>query len=165
QSCIAPHIDIKGDGGYVVAPPSIHPDGPRYRWAVKLAPAIAPAWLIDLCQRKPLPSPPAPPIELPRPVAGTSSAAYGNAALQDEIAGVAHASSGHRNASLNKGSFCLAQLVAGRELHADEVTRGLIDSATANGLVAENGLRAVQATIDSGFSAGLRHPRDRWGRR
>lgn len=30
-----PGIDIKGDGGYIVAPPSIHPDGGRYEWEVE----------------------------------------------------------------------------------------------------------------------------------
>ena len=30
---IAPSIDVKADGGYVVAPPSIHPSGRAYAWA------------------------------------------------------------------------------------------------------------------------------------
>src|SRR5919112_304276 len=29
---LAPGLDLKADGGYVVAPPSIHPSGARYRW-------------------------------------------------------------------------------------------------------------------------------------
>jgi len=27
-----PGLDLRGDGGYVLAPPSVHPDGPRYTW-------------------------------------------------------------------------------------------------------------------------------------
>lgn len=27
-----PGVDVRGDGGFVVAPPSIHPNGKRYRW-------------------------------------------------------------------------------------------------------------------------------------
>jgi putative DNA primase/helicase len=75
------------------------------------------------------------------------------------------ASSGLRNHELNRTSFRLHQLVAGAELHGDDVRRRLIEAATANGLIAENGLRAVRATIDSGATAGLKSPRDRGGRR
>jgi hypothetical protein len=50
----APGLDIKGHGdGYLVAPPSIHPEGGSYRWAKGRAPgeiamAPAPRWLLDL---------------------------------------------------------------------------------------------------------------------
>lgn len=29
---IRPHLDVRGDGGYVVAPPSLHASGRRYEW-------------------------------------------------------------------------------------------------------------------------------------
>lgn len=32
QSVLAPNIDTKGEGGYVIAPPSIHAGGGRYEW-------------------------------------------------------------------------------------------------------------------------------------
>jgi len=48
-----PGLDLKGDGGYVVAPPSRHVSGARYEW---LEPrqeiADAPAWLLELAGEK-----------------------------------------------------------------------------------------------------------------
>ena len=47
---IAPGIDVRGDGGYVLAPPSLHPTGRRYCWSVDSAAAFAdaPSWLLAL---------------------------------------------------------------------------------------------------------------------
>jgi hypothetical protein len=63
---IAPGIDVRGDGGYVVAPPSVHPSGRRYHWSVDSADALAamPDWLLDRIAersdgRQRLPAPPA----------------------------------------------------------------------------------------------------------
>jgi len=46
---LAPGIDIRGDGGYILVPPSIHPSGQRYCWSVDSANCIAdaPQWLVD----------------------------------------------------------------------------------------------------------------------
>lgn len=50
-------IDVRGDGGYVVAPPSIRPDGQCYRWLDDLRPGVcdladAPEWLIEMVRLK-----------------------------------------------------------------------------------------------------------------
>jgi hypothetical protein len=29
---VLPGVDFRGKNGYVIAPPSVHPDGNRYRW-------------------------------------------------------------------------------------------------------------------------------------
>jgi hypothetical protein len=46
-----PGLDLRGDGGYVVAPPSVHPSGRAYAWAAtgdpeRAVPAALPAWLL-----------------------------------------------------------------------------------------------------------------------
>lgn len=48
---VAPGVDVRGDGGYVIAPPSIHARGCAYSWLVSPEEqpfAAAPAWLLDL---------------------------------------------------------------------------------------------------------------------
>jgi putative DNA primase/helicase len=53
---LGPGLDTRGDGGYIVAPPSLHVSGKGYKWEpgknpdkVPLAPI--PTWLSDLLQR------------------------------------------------------------------------------------------------------------------
>ena len=45
---IAAGVDCRGDNGYVLVPPSVHPSGKRYAWSVDSANKIAdaPAWLV-----------------------------------------------------------------------------------------------------------------------
>ncbi len=52
---VAPGIDVRGDGGCVVAPPSLHPCGRPYAWARARSPeeaalAAPPRWLLHLLQ-------------------------------------------------------------------------------------------------------------------
>jgi hypothetical protein len=51
---IMPGIDVRGGGGYVLAPPSVHPSGRCYAWSVDSADSFAeaPDWLIDQVQGK-----------------------------------------------------------------------------------------------------------------
>lgn len=52
-SKIADKVDVRANGGYVVAPPSIHPDGSTYTWANPGTPiAQAPQWIIDEIKRE-----------------------------------------------------------------------------------------------------------------
>lgn len=49
---IRPGIDLRSDGGYVVAPPSVHPSGERYRWLPGQGPQDLlaeplPAWFLE----------------------------------------------------------------------------------------------------------------------
>lgn len=47
SSCIAPGVDIKAAGGYIVVAPSLHRSGRRYDWVdSEIDPQVAPAWLL-----------------------------------------------------------------------------------------------------------------------
>jgi len=52
---LAPGIDLRGDGGLVVAPPSLHPSGRHYAWMAgcdpaTLPPSAMPPWLLVLAR-------------------------------------------------------------------------------------------------------------------
>jgi putative DNA primase/helicase len=153
-------LDTKGDGGYVLVPPSVHPSGAVYVWRRRDHLAPAPAWLLRLVRTKPHPPITGRAHAATGPLGGQSSA-YGLAALDRETAALAAVSPGLRNYALNSASFRLFQLVAGGELDADQVAERLVAACHRNGLVADDGLRSVLATIRSGSLAGLQHPRSR----
>lgn len=70
-------IDTKGEGGYVVAPPSTNPKG-RYVWLVNpqdVPPPQAPSWLLDWVAPPP-PAPPQPRVYQPRPCPPGRPSAY-----------------------------------------------------------------------------------------
>jgi hypothetical protein len=50
---IAPGIDVKAAGGYLVAPPSVHASGRMYEVANNIDIAIAPDWIIEELTRAP----------------------------------------------------------------------------------------------------------------
>jgi putative DNA primase/helicase len=53
-------LDVKTDGGYVVAAPSLHASGKRYEWRTRRSPASMPGWLLKLltAEKPPAPSKP-----------------------------------------------------------------------------------------------------------
>lgn len=49
---MAPGLDLRGDGGMIIAPPSIHPSGKPYRWRERRSPgevdlAPLPVWILQ----------------------------------------------------------------------------------------------------------------------
>lgn len=56
----APNVDVRGEGGYVCAPPTVHRSGFSYRWEADIGACQdemveAPAWLLDIVKEKPKP--------------------------------------------------------------------------------------------------------------
>jgi hypothetical protein len=162
-SRVAPHIDVRADGGYILAPASVHPTGRVYQWTSTAPLAVAPEWLLQLTCKRPPPAIPTPTPTSSGPRRNGSPGAYGRAALEGEIQALANTAPGGRNHALNRASYCLHQLVAGGELAGAEVQQRLLGAADANGLMADpsDGPRSVLRTIESGRRAGMQHPRTR----
>jgi hypothetical protein len=151
-SKIAPGIDVRGEGGMVVAPPSIKPGVGAYRWRKRGAVADAPDWLIELAKQEPQPEHDDP---APNGNGAGINSPYARAALERECEAITIASRGNRNDTLNRAAFSLSQLVAGGELHEHQVRSRLTQAAIAAGL--EDG--EIRATIDSGAREGRKRPR------
>jgi len=50
---LGPHLDVRGTGGYVVLPPSIHESGKKYQWGNHFKPEPLPEWLAALLADSP----------------------------------------------------------------------------------------------------------------
>jgi hypothetical protein len=151
---LEPGIDVRGDGGYVVVPPSLHASHDRYVWTIAAPIATTPDWLVALANRergRHLTAVTG--DENGRPIARPT--AYGSAALDGELALLARAVPGTRNDTLNRAAFRLGQLVADGALQPDHVARCLRIVSDDIGL----GEDEADRTIASGLAAGARTPR------
>jgi len=147
-------LDFRGDGGFVVAPPSVHETGFRYAWEVSPADVEPPPlieWLRLILtgerEREATPEPPEPP---PRSYVGTRAERWALGALERECSTVRESKEGTRNAQLNTSAFNLGTIVGGGSLDAGTVRRSLRDAALEAGLGEFEALK----TILSGMSAG-----------
>jgi hypothetical protein len=148
------HVDWRGRGGAVLAPPSRHVSGGTYRWLVPL-------------DRAPLPEVPAALYVLLDPdhptttgAARTARAAgpghpYGRRVLAAELAALHRATHGHRNRTLNRCAFKVYRYVAGGVLQDEDVTAAFTTAALAIGLDPAE----VGRTLASARTAGLANPR------
>jgi hypothetical protein len=61
-SKLGPGLDVRGDGGYIVAAPSLHKSTKRYEWAERSSPwdckpVVMPHWMVGKLLAKPAPKP------------------------------------------------------------------------------------------------------------
>ncbi|MDQ6617393.1 MAG: bifunctional DNA primase/polymerase [Actinomycetota bacterium] len=144
-------LDVRGDGGYVVAPPSTLIGGRRY---TATATGELPPWPAWAALRPPV----ARPVP-PRAMRVLPGGRYAQAALNGEVENVRGAPVGRRNDTLNSSAFRLGQLVGAQVLDAGIAAQALLYAALDAGL----GEGEARATILSGLNAGAGAPRQRVG--
>lgn len=149
-------VDLRADGGYVVAPPSGHRSGRRYAWRAGDDSIVAlPTWIVPRAAQTPAPSPALPAVGRDRLLA------YAEAALEGECRRVAAAPEGLRNDTLNRAAFSLGTLVGAGVLDEARVVESLASAASMTSRSGERPLGAteMQATISSGLARGRQRPR------
>lgn len=167
---LLPGLDVRADGGYIIAAPSIHPDtGHPYAWhkphhPLSHAIANAPAWLTDLVlersERERAPDAPlAPPIDHgwgPRP-------GYAQAALDHACREVAFAPVGTQDHTLNREAYTIGRLVAAGYMPGNAALTGLEQAAMqmTNGDARRPWRKAeVREKLARAFADASRRPRE-----
>ena len=149
-SKVVPGIDVRGDGGYVVLPPSAHESGQCYEWTKNTSLRPIPEKMVELFnyreEKAPAPTPPS-----------VSHEKWGLAALAAEAHEVEASQPGQRNDQLNLSAFRIFGIVKGGHLD-DVVARIRLERAALHvGLTPDE----IKGTLDSAWAAAEpRHPDD-----
>lgn len=161
-------VDVRGQEGYIVAPPSVHPGDEKkgvppgwvYRWRDGHAPgerlfAAAPSWLIELV--KPAPEPVA-----VRPAnrvrVGGQASPYGEAALDRAVGTIVAAQVGSRDSTLYRSACSIGRLVAGGEID-EAYARDALEGAGRMHVPAAMKEAQLVRQVERALAFGARNPK------
>ncbi|MFN9790788.1 MAG: bifunctional DNA primase/polymerase [Holosporales bacterium] len=134
---IVPHVDVRGESGYVILPPSVHNSGHLYQWQAGKS-----IWDI-----------PPPPLDAPwlRLLVPVPSTFKKKGSIEAILHDLRQAQNGHRNDALNKVAFALGRYVSKGKVSAREAEDMLRQQAQQLGLPDAE----ATATLHSGLTAGM----------
>jgi hypothetical protein len=150
---LRPGIEIKGEGGYTIVPPS-----PGYLWLNDEPVRDAPPWMLDKILT---------PHKIPEPILAVADAlisderkrAYGEAALAEMIDEVEALQPGERSNGLNRIAFRAGQLVGGGCLSM-EVARSSLESAAQSwGISSRDKALGPRGTVSRALRDGQADPK------
>lgn len=150
-------IDVRGDGGYVIAPNTRLDNGGCYGplEGPSEIPTV-PDWLIAYIEGSEIDMAEAAlPSTGSLPSAAVDVSRYRDAGIEAELSNVENAPKGERNNTLNRAAFAIGQMVGGGWLQEAEAKELLFNAAKACGLARVE----ASATIRSGVEAGKKQPR------
>lgn len=146
-------LDVRGERGYAVAPPSRHASGAFYTFLDETAEMaeLPAAWIAETTRRDPTTL-----RDRPGPAASDDGATGhgGGRGLEREIDAVRNAAVGTRNDCLNRSAFRAGQLVTGGHLAEDDAHDALLRAALDSGLPQSE----AERTLRSGLGAGKQAP-------
>lgn len=146
-----PGLDIRGDGGYIIYPPSTLADGRKYAVTVTLPMAKAPDWLLTLLREEPRPVGEIIPVTtLSGEIDPYVAAAINN--LLNEIRTVAQ---GGRNSTTSTNCHTLGKIVNGGHVGCIDMEQQIRNAANSNpdrlsDKEIENCIKCLYKTIESG---------------
>lgn len=150
-------LDIRADGAYIVAPPSLHVSGKRYSWGNSEAIASF-DWLGEQIKRVKGSNGHSAPTRQSREMGAAideGTANYANHVLELAVAAVQLSSEGKRNDTLNREAYSLGGLVGAGVLDRTLVRDRLYRAAKAAGLEK----REIESCLDRSLADGIEKPR------
>jgi hypothetical protein len=155
-------INVRGAGGYVIAPGARLPNGKQYKRDKNTPSAL------ESVRHAAVPVLPTSIETLLRPnghdKASTTNGhdpreeAYARSALDNIARELDRAAPGARNIELNNAALKMGHMVASGWIGRATVEGRLFDAAAACGLVKDDGAHSVRSTIKSGLDAGEKEP-------
>jgi hypothetical protein len=148
-SKIAPGIDVRGDGGYVIVPPS-----PGYAMADDAPVADLPDWLLPALLPPMVEAVAAP----PRRVADSVSP-LGRQTLEDRCDQIRFAADGAKHSTINEAAYSVGGLVHAGHVTETEAIAALRDALSVI-LPRCKDQRAAEKTLHRAFREGVNKPQD-----